>query len=80
MGMLLRAVVLLLLVLTAISAIRRILGMLVPSGRDSESLNSSGNMVKDPVCGTYVSPQTAFSARNEFFCSEECRTKFLTPR
>jgi uncharacterized protein len=37
--------------------------------------------MKDPVCGTYVPAETALTARSdsgpEYFCSEECRRKFL---
>ena len=36
-----------------------------------------GRLVQDPICGTYVSEQTAIQAGSEFFCSEECRGKFL---
>jgi len=38
-------------------------------------------MVKDPVCGTYVSLDLAIPAKKEgrtyHFCSKECRNKFL---
>jgi len=33
-------------------------------------------LVRDPVCGTYVSPETAISDRGEYFCSEKCRNEF----
>jgi len=37
-------------------------------------------LVKDPVCGTFVSPRAALSATASgstyYFCSEECRAKF----
>jgi YHS domain-containing protein len=37
-------------------------------------------LVKDPVCGTFVSPRAALSATasgsTHYFCSEECRAKF----
>lgn len=39
-----------------------------------------GELKKDPVCGTFISTQTAFqkSVRGEtyYFCSTECRDKF----
>jgi YHS domain-containing protein len=38
---------------------------------------SAGKLVKDPVCGTYVPADTAIQAKGEFFCSEDCRGKFL---
>ena len=37
-------------------------------------------LVKDPVCGTFVSPRSALSVTTSgsthYFCSEDCRTKF----
>jgi YHS domain-containing protein len=37
-------------------------------------------LVRDPVCGTYVSPQNSFAlaARDttHYFCSEQCRTDY----
>ena len=37
-------------------------------------------MVRDPVCGTFVIPTPALSLRkggsDVFFCSEECRNKY----
>jgi predicted nucleic acid-binding Zn ribbon protein len=78
MRMLLRAVVLLIVVMSAISAIRGLLHMLQAAKREGGRPTGTGRLVKDPVCGTYVAQQTAISARNEFFCSEECRSKFLT--
>jgi YHS domain-containing protein len=76
--MLLRALALLILVLSAISAIRRTLRMLRPPKHEGRPTTVAGDLVKDPVCGTYVPKQSALSARNEFFCSEECRSKFLS--
>lgn len=43
-----------------------------------------GDMVKDPVCGTYVSVNSDIRVREGdkvyFFCSYECRDKFLKSR
>jgi YHS domain-containing protein len=40
----------------------------------------SGELVKDPVCGTYVSSNSAFrrtvGGTTHVFCSEKCRDKF----
>jgi YHS domain-containing protein len=33
-------------------------------------------LVRDPVCGTYVSPETAIADRQHYFCSEKCRDEF----
>jgi YHS domain-containing protein len=41
----------------------------------------SGEMVKDPVCGTYVDKETSITVRNGeqtlHFCSYECRQKYI---
>ena len=41
----------------------------------------SGEMVKDPVCGTYVEKDSAITVRNGeqtlYFCSYECRNKYI---
>jgi hypothetical protein len=33
-------------------------------------------LVRDPVCGTYVSPDLAISDGNTYFCSEKCRHEY----
>ena len=33
-------------------------------------------LVRDPVCGTYVSPDSAISDGSEYFCSEKCRNEY----
>ena len=42
---------------------------------------ASGEMVKDPVCGTYVEIDSSIKVRDgeavHHFCSYECRQKFL---
>jgi YHS domain-containing protein len=41
---------------------------------------AGGELIKDPVCGTYVSPAASLSATVEgkklYFCSKECRDKY----
>ena len=43
-----------------------------------------GRMVKDEICNTYVPKEEALrevrSGREHFFCSQECRRKFLEHR
>lgn len=47
----------------------------------TQDLIDSGEMVKDPVCGTYVSTDTDIRVKDEdqvhYFCSYECRDRFL---
>ena len=42
---------------------------------------ASGEMVQDPVCGTYVEKENAITVRNGdqtlHFCSYECRQKYI---
>ena len=84
MYFLLRALVIFVLVLTALSAIRRLLAPASERsvGESERSSAQGGKLVRDPVCGTYVAAAQALSAdRNAetfHFCSEECRDKFLT--
>ena len=33
-------------------------------------------LVRDPVCGTYVSRETAVADGEHYFCSEKCREEF----
>ena len=50
------------------------------SGPRPPSGGTIGELKKDPVCGTFISTQTAFqkAVRGEtyYFCSTECRDKF----
>ncbi len=46
-----------------------------------ENHSHAREMVQDPVCGLYMVPSDALSVirsgRRVWFCSEECRLKFL---
>jgi YHS domain-containing protein len=49
--------------------------------KKKQDLIDSGEMVKDPVCGTYVSTETGIRVKDDdqvhYFCSYECRDAFL---
>ncbi len=49
--------------------------------KQEEKLVASGEMVKDPVCGTFVEKDGPIRIRSgetvHSFCSYECRDKFL---
>lgn len=49
--------------------------------KDIKSKVASGEMVKDPICGTYVEKDGSIRVREgekvHVFCSYECRDKFL---
>jgi YHS domain-containing protein len=66
----------------------RIVGFFTSIGRRSETAprretrgNTYGAMVKDEVCNTYLPREEAirmkYKGKEYFFCSEECRRKFL---
>lgn len=48
---------------------------------EAQNLVATGELVKDPVCGTYVEAESAISVREgeavHHFCSYECRDAFL---
>jgi uncharacterized protein len=48
------------------------------------SLPTSGELKRDPVCGTYTvasaSVQQTVNGEKHYFCSAKCRDEFLTPR
>jgi YHS domain-containing protein len=92
----LRALVEMVVTLVAVYIVRQILAILASSfksGGFSRRAGSAGSpppppprgatigeLKKDPVCGTFISTETAFqkSVHGEtyYFCSTECRDKF----
>jgi YHS domain-containing protein len=80
LGRLLEIIVLLL----AIRAVWRTLSSFVTiSGGARRTTASPPNgepravkLVRDPVCGTYVSPDSAVYERGNYFCSEKCRDEY----
>lgn len=77
-----RVLVVFAIVMAAISALR---GMFrtasQPSSEKDSQVKSTGKLMKDPVCGTYVtpddSPAVTSGSETFYFCSEDCRDKFL---
>lgn len=76
MGYLLRV----LLVLAVVWAVWRLLrGVLEGAGvlQTASRRATAVKLVRDPICGTFVSPATALAARasgeTAYFCSEKCR-------
>lgn len=91
----LRALVEMIVTLVAVYLVRQVLAILASSlkggfsgaGRSPgaqpprpPSAGTIGELKKDPVCGTFISTQTAFqkSVHGEtyYFCSADCRDKF----
>jgi YHS domain-containing protein len=52
------------------------------SGTPENKSDLKGNMVKDPICGMYMDPRLAVKLKMSngvfYFCSEECKNKFLS--
>jgi len=51
-----------------------------PAAQPQQTVQSGGVLKKDPVCGTYVSTNTAITrtvnGEPVYFCSRECAEKF----
>lgn len=88
-----RAILEMIAVILIITVLRSVVGILSkgfgemfrassgPSaGARSPSVPSGGELKKDPVCGTFISTNTAIQKRvggeTYYFCSAECRDKF----
>ena len=85
-----RVVLYLLLAVVLISTLRGVVGIIgklfgdfvnppQPAAR-RPTVPTGGELKKDPVCGTFISPATALQKRAGgevfYFCSAECRDKF----
>jgi hypothetical protein len=81
MRFLLRVIVIFIVISTILSTIRNLFAPSQPRSRIPEQepprSSASGHLVKDPVCGTYILEETAIRAKDAFFCSDECRRKYL---
>ena len=86
MTWLIRAILILLLVMFVLRAVWRLIGGVVEgASRGSSGVPERGTqMVRDPVCGTFVVQSRALSAtaRGEtaWFCSEDCRRRWASER
>ena len=77
LGRLLEVIVLLLV----IRAVWRVVGGMIAAQAGARRTTASGEphavkLLRDPVCGTYVSPDSAISDGGEYFCSEKCRNEY----
>ena len=52
--------------------------------RGSGTIKGGVELVRDPVCGTFVVPDTSLGStaggRTHYFCSEKCRRDWVVPR
>jgi YHS domain-containing protein len=76
MRIFLRVVLVFFAVYAVLSVVRSLFS---PSTTTTPTTKASGGgkLVKDPVCGMYVTEQSSIAAGGNYFCSEECRQKFL---
>ena len=84
MRFLIRVMIVFGLVLVALSALRGFFSPSIPrktTPTSGHGPSQSGKLVKDPICGTYVtqdqSIRTSRGSEVFHFCSEDCRDKFL---
>jgi uncharacterized protein len=85
MSILLRLALLLVLAMLVVRAVRQVLAGLVdgiarPPGQRSGPPDRGVQMVRDPICGTFLPPEHAvtLTERGEvrYFCSEKCRDAY----
>ena len=67
-------------ILLVIRAAWRVLGSMITISAGARRTTASGEprpvkLVRDPVCGTYVSPDSAITDGTNYFCSEKCRNE-----
>ena len=78
----LRALLELIVLLLVIRAVWRVVGSMVAISAGSRSTRTTSRepspvkLVRDPVCGTYVSPDTAIADGSNYFCSDKCRNEY----
>jgi len=77
----LRALLEIIVLLLVIRAVWRVVGSMVAISAGSRRTSASREpspvkLVRDPVCGTYVSPDSAIAEGGNYFCSEKCRNEY----
>jgi YHS domain-containing protein len=76
-----RLLVVTILILVVARVFWRVVDGILDGARAKDRRTTSAvKLVRDPVCGTYVSPGAALSMSSggttHYFCSEECRAKY----
>lgn len=77
----LRAILEAIVFLLVVRAAWKVLGNIVTITGGARRTTATGEpravkLVRDPVCGTYVSPDSAMSDGKHYFCSEKCRSEY----
>jgi YHS domain-containing protein len=72
------------LVLVVARAFWRVVDGILDGARGGSRSRASVKLVRDPVCGTWVSPGESLGLRagdtTHYFCSDTCRAKFAKGR
>jgi YHS domain-containing protein len=85
MAILLRILLLFVLLTLVARALLRLLGGMIegatPPGRRQGPPDRGVQMVRDPICGTFLPPSSALSLTERggavrYFCSEKCREAY----
>jgi hypothetical protein len=77
LGRLLEIIVLLLVIRAAWRMIRSTVSISAGARRTTVSGEPRPvKLVRDPVCGTYVSPDSAIRDGENYFCSAKCRDEY----
>ena len=75
-----RVLLFVVLALLVARAFWRVVDGILEGTAGSERRTNPVKLVRDPVCGTFVSPASAPSltagGSTHYFCSEECRSKY----
>ncbi len=86
LGWLLRLILLLVILRAIYLLLRGIWRGVVDAARVpvDDARSTTGTLVQDPVCGTFVVRERALSARTDgalhYFCSDECRRAYEARR
>jgi hypothetical protein len=77
----LRALLELIVILLVLRAAWRMIGSMVAISAGARRTTATGEpnpvkLMRDPVCGTFVSPDSAISDGSNYFCSEKCRSEY----
>ena len=77
----LRALLELIVILLIIRAVWRMVGSMVAISARARRSTTAGEprpvkLLRDPVCGTYVSRDSALSDGTNYFCSDKCRDEY----
>ena len=81
----LRAILEAIVILLVVRAAWKLLGGIFTISAGARRTTATGEpravqLVRDPVCGTYVSPDSAISDGRHYFCSEKCRDEYRSRR